>query len=102
MSVIRTLSASETNEQREKERAKLEKEYKKSDARLDELVAAHAQEIMEVMQVQRYYFPSEICIQGSCSQQPLLPMLGIFLWFWRTRHANSYYVTLSLRNYLPL
>ncbi|CAG9785309.1 unnamed protein product [Diatraea saccharalis] len=50
MSVIRTLSASETNEQREKERAKLEKEYKKSDARLDELVAAHAQEIMEVMQ----------------------------------------------------
>lgn len=51
MSVIRTLSASETNEQREKERAKLEKEYKKSDARLDELVAAHALEIMEVMQV---------------------------------------------------
>lgn len=51
MSVIRTLSASETNEQREKERAKLEKEYKKSDARLDELVAAHAQEITDVMQV---------------------------------------------------
>ncbi|CAB3227992.1 unnamed protein product [Arctia plantaginis] len=50
MSVIRTLSASETNEQREKERAKLEKEYKKSDARLDELVAMHAQEITEVMQ----------------------------------------------------
>ncbi|XP_068630431.1 exocyst complex component 4 [Battus philenor] len=50
MSVIRTLSASETNEQREKERAKLEKEYKKSDARLDDLVAAHAQEITEVMQ----------------------------------------------------
>ncbi|KAL4704984.1 hypothetical protein ACJJTC_005470 [Scirpophaga incertulas] len=50
MSVIRTLSASETNEQREKERAKLEKEYKKSDARLDELVAAHSQEIMDVMQ----------------------------------------------------
>ncbi|XP_041976536.1 exocyst complex component 4 [Aricia agestis] len=51
MSVIRTLSASETNEQREKERAKLEKEYKKSDARLDELVAAHASEITEVMQM---------------------------------------------------
>lgn len=51
MSVIRTLSASETNEQREKERAKLEKEYKKSDARLDELVAAHSQEITQVMQV---------------------------------------------------
>lgn len=51
MSVIRTLSGSETNEQREKERAKLEKEYKKSDARLDELVAEHATEITEVMQV---------------------------------------------------
>lgn len=51
MSVIRTLSASETNEQREKERAKLEKEYKKSDAKLDELVAQNAAEIMEVMQV---------------------------------------------------
>ncbi|CAH0728045.1 unnamed protein product, partial [Brenthis ino] len=50
MSVIRTLSASETNEQREKERAKLEKEYKKSDAKLDELVAIHAQEITDVMQ----------------------------------------------------
>ncbi|KPJ15864.1 Exocyst complex component 4 [Papilio machaon] len=50
MSVIRTLSASETNEQREKERAKLEKEYKKSDARLDELVAGHSQEITQVMQ----------------------------------------------------
>ncbi|CAG9126940.1 unnamed protein product [Plutella xylostella] len=50
MSVIRTLSASETNEQREKERAKLEKEYKKSDAKLDELVAQNAAEIMEVMQ----------------------------------------------------
>ena len=53
MSVIRTLSASETNEQREKERAKLEKEYKKSDAKLDELVEQHAQEIMEVMQVKK-------------------------------------------------
>ncbi|CAK1552478.1 unnamed protein product [Leptosia nina] len=50
MSVIRTLSGSETNEQREKERAKLEKEYKKSDARLDELVSEHANEITEVMQ----------------------------------------------------
>lgn len=55
MSVIRTLSASETNEQREKERAKLEKEYKKSDARLDELVAIHAQEITDVMQVSIYF-----------------------------------------------
>lgn len=55
MSVIRTLSGSETNEQREKERAKLEKEYKKSDARLDELVAEHANEITEVMQVCIFY-----------------------------------------------
>ncbi|GBP61687.1 Exocyst complex component 4 [Eumeta japonica] len=51
MSVIRTLSASETHEQREKERAKLEKEYKKSDARLDELVAAHADRLLRVSEL---------------------------------------------------
>lgn len=51
MSVIRTLSASETNEQREKERAKLEKEYKKSDARLDRLVAEHASELGDVTRI---------------------------------------------------
>ncbi|XP_029035264.1 exocyst complex component secretory 8 [Osmia lignaria lignaria] len=51
ISVIRALSASETNEQREIEKAKLEKEYKKSDQRLDELVSLHDQDLTEVMQI---------------------------------------------------
>lgn len=51
ISVIRALSASETNEQREIEKAKLEKEYKKSDQRLDELVSLHDQDLMQVMKV---------------------------------------------------
>jgi len=51
MSVIRTLSASESNEQRDREKAKLEKEYKKSDKRLDELVSVHDEDLSQVMQV---------------------------------------------------
>ncbi|KAG5315303.1 EXOC4 protein, partial [Pseudoatta argentina] len=51
ISVIRALSASETNEQREIEKAKLEKEYKRSDQRLEELVSSHDQDLMEVMQI---------------------------------------------------
>lgn len=49
--MIRALSASETNEQREVEKAKLEKEYKRSDQRLDELVSLHDQDLTEVMKV---------------------------------------------------
>jgi exocyst complex component 4 len=51
MSVIRTLSASESNEQRDREKAKLEKEYKRSDQKLDELVSVHDQDVTQVMQV---------------------------------------------------
>ncbi|XP_018393692.1 PREDICTED: exocyst complex component 4 [Cyphomyrmex costatus] len=51
MSVIRTLSASETNEQREIEKGRLEKEYKRSDQRLEDLVSKHDQDLMEVMQI---------------------------------------------------
>ncbi|XP_021936020.1 exocyst complex component 4 isoform X2 [Zootermopsis nevadensis] len=51
MSVIRTLSASESNEQRDREKAKLEKEYKRSDQRLDELVSLHYQDHTQVMQL---------------------------------------------------
>ncbi|KAK7863550.1 hypothetical protein R5R35_011175 [Gryllus longicercus] len=51
MSVIRTLSASESNEQRDREKAKLEREYKKSDQRLDELVSLHDQDLTQVMQL---------------------------------------------------
>lgn len=51
MSVIRTLSASESNEQRDREKAKLEKEYKRSDQKLDELVSLHDRDLTQVMQV---------------------------------------------------
>lgn len=48
MSVIRTLSASETNEQREKEKAKLESDYKICDQKLDELVSRHENDLTKV------------------------------------------------------
>lgn len=51
MSVIRTLSASENNEQRDREKARLEKEYRKSDQRLDQLITRHDQSLKDVMQV---------------------------------------------------
>ncbi|KAL1110251.1 hypothetical protein AAG570_008328 [Ranatra chinensis] len=51
MSVIRTLSASESNEQRDREKAKLEREYKKSDQQLNELVSLHNGDLTNVMQL---------------------------------------------------
>ncbi|CAH1116250.1 unnamed protein product [Phaedon cochleariae] len=51
MSVIRTLSESETNEQRDKERAKLENDYKICDQRLDELISSHEEDLSKVMQL---------------------------------------------------
>ena len=51
MYVIRTLSTSESNEQREIEKRKLEKDYKKSDAKLDTLVQSNAKSLKEAMQV---------------------------------------------------
>lgn len=49
MSVIRTLSASETNEQRDREKAKLESEFKICDRKLDELVSKHEGDLMKVL-----------------------------------------------------
>ncbi|XP_030764843.1 exocyst complex component 4 [Sitophilus oryzae] len=49
MSVIRTLSASETNEQRDREKAKLEADYKVCDRKLDELVSKHESDLTKVM-----------------------------------------------------
>uniref|UniRef100_A0A6P7H4L5 Exocyst complex component Sec8 n=1 Tax=Diabrotica virgifera virgifera TaxID=50390 RepID=A0A6P7H4L5_DIAVI len=51
MSVIRTLSASETNEQRDREKAKLENDYKLCDQKLDELVSKHENDLTKVMQL---------------------------------------------------
>ncbi|CAG9772580.1 unnamed protein product [Ceutorhynchus assimilis] len=49
MSVIRTLSASETNEQRDREKAKLEADYKICDQKLDRLVSRHESDLTQVM-----------------------------------------------------
>lgn len=51
MCVIRTLSTSESNEQREREKAKLEREYKKSDQQLNELVSLYKQDLTTIMQL---------------------------------------------------
>jgi len=48
MSVIKTLDASEDNEEREKEKLKIEREFKKSDKKLQELVARHDSELTKV------------------------------------------------------
>ena len=48
MSVIKTLDASENNEEREREKLKIEKEFKKSDKRLQELVGSHDSELTKV------------------------------------------------------
>ena len=48
MSVIKTLDASENNDEREKEKLKIEKEFKKSDRRLQDLVGKHDTELTKV------------------------------------------------------
>lgn len=48
MSVIRALSACETNEQRDREKAKLEADYKICDQKLDELVSKHENDLSKV------------------------------------------------------
>lgn len=48
MSVIKTLDASENNDEREKEKLKIEKEFKKSDKRLQELVTRHDSDLTKV------------------------------------------------------
>ncbi|XP_073999429.1 exocyst complex component secretory 8 [Rhodnius prolixus] len=51
MCVIRTLATSESNEQREREKAKLEREYTKSDQQLNELVSLYKQDLTTIMQL---------------------------------------------------
>ncbi|XP_067118263.1 exocyst complex component 4 [Centruroides vittatus] len=50
MSVIRTLTASQNNTERDQEKAKLQKEFKRSDQRLEDLVAAHDDDLSTAMQ----------------------------------------------------
>ena len=49
MNVIKSLGFSETNEERQKEKLKIEKEFKKSDQRLNDLVSKHDQDLTRVL-----------------------------------------------------
>lgn len=49
MTVIRTLSTSDSNEQRDQERMKLERDYKKSNQHLEQLVSIHHNDLTRVM-----------------------------------------------------
>ncbi|GAB6023182.1 Exocyst complex component 4 [Chamberlinius hualienensis] len=50
MSVVRSISSSDSNDHRDKEKAKLEKEYKRSDQKLDELIANRSEDMSSVIQ----------------------------------------------------
>jgi len=50
MSVIRTLHETDTGQEREEQKKKLEQEYKQCDTRLDQLVALHQGDLSSVMQ----------------------------------------------------
>lgn len=51
VTVIKSLDSSETNEERQKEKLKIEKEFKKTDLRLNDLVAQHDGDLSKVMQL---------------------------------------------------
>lgn len=51
VAVIKTLDASESNEERQQEKLKIEKEFKKTDNRLNDLVAKHDGDLTQVMQL---------------------------------------------------
>ena len=51
MRVIETLSESDSGEQREAEKQKLEEQFYQSDQRLDKLVSKHQKDLTQVMQV---------------------------------------------------
>lgn len=51
MTVIKTLDASETNEERQQEKLKIEKEFKKADNKLNDLVAKHDSDLTQVIQL---------------------------------------------------
>lgn len=51
MNVIGTLSSLQSNEQRDREKAKLEREFKLSDQRLEKVVAANHRDLAQVMKI---------------------------------------------------
>lgn len=49
VNVIKSLGFSETTEERQKEKQKIEAEFKRSDLRLNELVSRHDQQLTQVL-----------------------------------------------------
>lgn len=49
VNVIKSLGFSETTEERQKEKQKIEQEFKRSDLRLNELVSRHDQQLTQVL-----------------------------------------------------
>lgn len=66
VSVIKTLDASETNAERDLEKNKIEKEYKKSDQKLNQLVSKHDNDLTQVMQLF-----SKVSTQVSSSKEKI-------------------------------
>lgn len=66
VSVIKTLDASETNAERDLEKSKIEKEYKKSDQKLNQLVSKHDNDLTQVMQLF-----SKVSTQVSSSKEKI-------------------------------
>lgn len=51
VTVIKTLDASETSEERQREKNRFEKEFKKTDTKLNELVSKHDGDLNQIMQL---------------------------------------------------
>lgn len=78
MTVIRTLSKSDSNEQREQIRMKLEKEYKESNEGLHELVSGHQNDLEKVMNVGSITI-DRICVISCYNFIGTFSVLVIFL-----------------------
>ena len=66
MKVIKTLDASETNEERQREKLKIEKEFKKTDQKLNDLVAKHDGDLTQIMQLF-----SQVSVQVTTSREKI-------------------------------
>lgn len=56
MHVIKSLDATENSEQREQEKLKIEREFKKTDKNLNELVSRHDNDLGKVIFYNFFYF----------------------------------------------
>jgi exocyst complex component 4 len=56
MRVIKTLSIAATTDHRDREKTKLEKDFRKTDAQLDTLLSTHQPALTSVMNVSKFLF----------------------------------------------